>query len=417
METFWTHHCPFRPAIDPDEIEGSRRKPAPGTCIVGLLVLVFSLTWTGCNAPGKIESVENQPQVGTNTIRFEKAAPQLASLKVEPAMVSPAVTIRVTGRLAWDDEVTVRVFSPVGGRVAESPILPGQPVHLGESLAKISSSDYGQAQSDVRKANADLILAERALNRNRDLLEHGAAARKDVDLAEDAYHNAKAEQERALSRLALYGGTSDSVDQLFRLNAPLTGIVVEKNINPGQEVRPDQMLANAPGLFAPLFVISDPTRLWLFLDVVENDIAGLRSGLRVRFQSRAYPGKTFEGVIDWIGDGLDPATRSVRARARVENPDRLLKAEMYVDAELTLSPNSALAGVDLPTKAVFYDFRDRRSYVFLETGEGQFMRQPVKIAQEKGSTVVISEGVRPGDRVVTSGCLLLDSVLQQNRPS
>lgn len=371
----------------------------------------------GCRQKHEPAPESSTLQVGTNSVAFSKSAPQLGNLKIEPAAVGQPGTVRLTGRLAWDDEVTVRVFSPVGGRVADSPIAPGSPIKAGELLCKISSADYGQAQADLRKANADLILGERTLHRMQDLLAHGAAAQKDVESAEDAFHNAQAEQERAKSRLALYGGTSETVNQLFRLTAPISGIVVEKNLNPGQEVRPDQMLANAPGLFAPLFVISDPTRLWLFLDVVENDIAGLHAGMKVRFESRAYPGRTFEGELDWIGDGLDPATRSVRARAKVLNADRLLKSEMYVDATLTLDASVASAGVDLPTRAVFYDFRDRKSYVFVETETGHFLRRAVKVARENGSTVLITEGVRPGERIVTSGCLLLDSLLQQNRPS
>lgn len=381
----------------------------------GLIGLTLFLV--GCSRPNVVSTVMPTAEVGTNTIVFAKSAPQLGNLKIESASIAQTTTIRLTGRLTWDDEVTVRVFSPVGGRVADSPTIPGQSVKAGDLLCRISSSDYGQAQADERKAKADLVLAERNLTRSQSLLTHGASAQKDVDAAEDAFHNAKAELERAASRLALYGGTGDVVDQLFRLSSPIGGILVEKNLNPGQEVRPDQMLANAPTLFAPLFVISDPTRLWLYLDVVENNIAGLHAGLKVKFESRAYPGRSFEGELDWIGDGLDPATRSVRVRARVGNPDRLLKAEMYVDATLTLDNSAATAGVDLPTNSVFYDFRDRKSYVFVETESGHFLRRAVKVARENGSTVLVTDGVKPGERVVTSGCLLLDSMLQQNRTS
>ena len=391
-----------------------KRRLSKGLCFG---VLGLSLILEGCGGSKVQTAAVPTAEVGTNTIAFTKSAPQLGNLKVEAASTAQTASIHLTGRLTWDDEVTVRVFSPIGGRVADSPTIPGQPVKPGDLLCRISSSDFGQAQADERKAKADLILAERTLTRTQSLLAHGAAAQKDVDAAEDAFHNAKAEQERALARMALYGGTGDVVDQLFKLSAPLGGILVEKNLNPGQEVRPDQMLANSPNLFAPLFVISDPTRLWLYLDVVENNIAGLHAGQKLNFESRAYPGKSFEGELDWIGDGLDPATRSVRVRARVKNPDRLLKAEMYVDATLTLDNSTAGNGVDLPTNSVFYDFRDRKSYVFVETEPGHFIRRAVKVARENGPTVLVSEGVKPGERVVTSGCLLLDSMLQQNRAS
>jgi cobalt-zinc-cadmium efflux system membrane fusion protein len=82
---------------------------------------------------------------------------------------------------------------------------------------------------------------------------------------------ARLEKQRTAERLALYGSSVDSVDQSYVLKAPIPGIVVEKNINPGAELRSDQMLANTPQLASPLFVITDPTRLWIQIDVPERE--------------------------------------------------------------------------------------------------------------------------------------------------
>jgi cobalt-zinc-cadmium efflux system membrane fusion protein len=118
---------------------------------------------------------------------------------------------RLTGRRVWDEEATVRVSSPVAGRVTAVDAVMGQKVEPGALLARISSPDFGQAQADVRKANADLILAERNLRRSRDLHSHGAAPQKDVEAAEDALAAAQADKERANARLALYAGSAEAL--------------------------------------------------------------------------------------------------------------------------------------------------------------------------------------------------------------
>ena len=183
----------------------------------------------------------------------------------------------------------MRVFSPVAGRVDTVLGVLGQPVTAGTPLARIASPDFGQAQADARRAAGDLQLAERSLNRVRELNAHGAAANKDVEAAEADHTRALSEEERAAARLALYGGSDQAIDQMYALKSPIAGVIVEKNINPGQEVRPDQILANAPQLFAPLFVISDPAKLWLQLDVTELQAPSLTPGQPLKVHSQAFP--------------------------------------------------------------------------------------------------------------------------------
>jgi len=382
--------------------------------IVVLGAVLLILSGSGCKEPGKKVIAVPPPLVTSNTVTFPAGSLQLSTITSEAAVQRPETVIKLTGRLTWNDEVTVRVFSPVGGRVIESSVAPGQDIATGTVLARLASPDYGQAQADVRKANADLLLARKNLERTRELKAAGAAPGKDVDTAEDLYHSAQAELERASTRLALYGGTNGVVDQLYRLTSPLGGTLVEKNISPGQEVRPDAQLANVPTVFSPLFTISDPSRLWLYLDVAERDIPGIKPGLAVSVTSRAYPGRAYSGVIEWVGDGLDPLTRSVRVRANINNPDRSLKSEMYVDAAVTI-PDGRGVGAEIPSKALLFDFSDRQYYVYLERAEGQYVRQQVVVREESGSRVVVESGLKAGDKVVSVGALLLDAIVHQSR--
>lgn len=344
------------------------------------------------------------------TIAYPAGAPQLAYVTVQAAQPRRLALTHLTGRLYLSEDATVRIFTPVAGQVTAVDADVGQAVAADGPLARINSPDYGQALADARSADANVAVADKALARSKDLLVHGAAAAKDVDAAQALFAAAAAERDRATARLKLYHGSETGTDQVYVLRSPIAGIVVEKNINPGQEVRADQMLANATNLFAPLFVISDPTRLWLQVDAAETDLAELQPGQKLRITSKAFPAKVFDGAVANIGPSLDPTTRAVMVRGVVENPEKLLKAEMYVSVDVVRDESKvAQAGVEVPSKAIFTI--DRKSYLFVELSPGKFERRLVEIGTEKDGKVPVQSGVRADQRVVTDGGLLLESVL------
>jgi cobalt-zinc-cadmium efflux system membrane fusion protein len=321
-----------------------------------------------------------------------------------------AVT-HVTGRLYWNDNSTVRVFTPVAGRVTHIRVDLGQPISAGSPLAEIDSPDFAQALANARTAVGNLAAADKAFSRSKELLAHGAAAAKDVEAAEAAYVAARAERDRAEAVLANYGGSDDSTNSVYILRSPIAGVLVDKNINPGQELRADLMLANAPNLFAPSFVVSDPTKLWLQLDVAESDLPSLHQGQHLQISCRAFPGKVFNGAVDRIGDTMDPGTRTVKARGIVDNPDKLLKAEMYVLVDVVEdAAQTGQLGVEVSSKALFMKGDD--SFIFLEDSPGTFERKQVKVGIEKDSKVPIYEGISPGQKVVTEGALLLQALVE-----
>jgi cobalt-zinc-cadmium efflux system membrane fusion protein len=308
-------------------------------------------------------------------------------------------TVRTTGRLAWDEDRTARVFPPVGGRVRE--LLAGLEAGVvrGTPLASVESPDFGQAQADAAHAHTDLEVAERSLARVRELFEHAAAPQKDVEAAQADRDRAKAEAERADSHLALLGGSPGRVDQHFVLRSPIAGVVVDRAINPGTEVRTDAQ--------SPLFVISDPALLWVFLDVVEQDLPQVRRGQPLTLHSNAYPQRTFPGIVEVVGDTLDPTTRTVKARGSVANRERLLKAEMYVEVEV--AEPSRRPGLEVPSAAVVAEGPQR--YVFVEEGPGSFRRHAVTAGAERSGETQILAGLAAGQRVVVEGSLLLESLL------
>src|SRR5262249_12409645 len=171
------------------------------------------------------------------------ASAQNQALAIREAREAPPAPLHLNGRLAWDENVSVRMYSAFSGRVTEVVAQPGQRVAAGAVLARIASSEYAKAESDAHKAASKLRLADRTLARVRDLQEHGAAAMKELEVAEAEQAAARSESQRANARLAAYGSPGDAVDGSFALRAPIAGVVVERNLSPGQEVRNDQIMA------------------------------------------------------------------------------------------------------------------------------------------------------------------------------
>jgi cobalt-zinc-cadmium efflux system membrane fusion protein len=374
--------------------------------LAGVMALVFAFT-PPSGAESKPAPVKEEAAATptSDVVAIAAGSPQLSSVVVEPAMAGSEAPVLATGRLTWDEDATVRVFSPVAGRVVGRPMTVGSRVQSGGLLATLSAPDFGQAQSEASRAATDLALARRTRDRVALLSEKGAAPRKDLEAAEADFARVTAEQARASARLkrlsAAVGpaGAELAVDGLFPLASPLAGVVVERNVTPGQEVRPDSPL--------PAFTVTDPSRLWVVLDVSERDLSRVHAGAPLRVISTAWPGKVFNGTLETIADALDPAARTVRARGRLRNGSGLLKGEMYVSVEV--DEPSPRQGVVVPARAILTE--GVRHVAFVEEAPGRYRRVRVEVGLERDGRLFVASGIAPGVRIVTDGSLLLASLL------
>jgi cobalt-zinc-cadmium efflux system membrane fusion protein len=365
---------------------------------------VLSAAWlavlllSACDKPAPSSTPESGPRITADTISFPANDPQLKSLQVSIVQPPRERELLLPGRLVWDEDRTVRIYTPYAGRVGRILVQAGQKVSAGQALAEIMSPDFGQAQADARKARADLATKAASVQRMRELASAGIAAVKDLQQAEADHQAAEAEFNRAAARLAA-SGAGDAVDQRFSLRSPIAGIVVERSINPGQELRPDQ-----PG--TPLFVVTDPTRLWVQLDANEADLSNLKPGTLLVISSNQYPEETFAGKLQQVADFIDPTTRTLKLRGTVANGEMRLKAEMFISARVALPKDN------LPTvneKAVFLD--GVRRYVFVKTGPGTFTRRGVRLGNSYANLVPAIAGLKEGDEVVVGGGLYLQQLL------
>ena len=155
-------------------------------------------------------------------------------------------------------------------------------------------------------------------------------------------------------------------------------------------------------------MITDPSRLWIQLDAGETDLGLLRAGQEFEVRSRAFPDQASKGRIDAVSDFLDPATRTIKVRGSVDNARRHLRAEMFVT--VLLAAEGAATGAQVPAKAVY--LRGEKHFLFTEEAPGQFTRREVKAGPEHEGKVPVFDGIRPGQRVVVDGSLLLEQLLQ-----
>ncbi|MGI4779313.1 MAG: efflux RND transporter periplasmic adaptor subunit [Janthinobacterium lividum] len=367
-------------------------RPVATATTLALLLLA------GCgeHAAPTAEAEPPAPSVQGNQIRFAPDHPQLKLLNVVAAASGRSVRVELPARLVWNEERTQRLYAPFAGRVTEIKADVGQSVKAGDLLAQLASPDFGIAQADTAKAQADVSFSRKNLARQRELFEAGIIARKDLEQAEADSARSQAEASRAGARTSMYGGGS-GVDQRFGLRSGIAGVVVDRNLNPGQELRPDQSGAGTQALF----VVTDPTSLWVQIDAKESDVGSLRPGASFTLQVPAYPDATFTGRVTAAADFIDPTTRTIKIRGVVANADRRLKGEMLVTAVVT----EALEGTVVPARAVTLDGSSQTVYVQVQPGV--FEPRKVVIGNMGTQDVVVTRGLAAGEQVVADNALLL----------
>jgi cobalt-zinc-cadmium efflux system membrane fusion protein len=346
------------------------------------------------------------------------SAQQIADAKIVVAPVGDqdvGGAIVASGKVTFDDLRVSHVFSPVTGRITKILANPGQRVKKGQPLAVIASPDIGTAFADLEKAQAAFNAAERDLKRQKELFAEHAASQKDYETAQNNYGNTKAELDRAQhkARLLRAGNVNTTMSE-YTLTAQIDGEVISRSTNLGVEVQGTYGGGQSP----ELFTVGELDKVWVLADVFEMDLALVKKGARVSVKVVAYPNKVFEGHVDWVSGSLDANSRTAKVRCSIDNPlhdngpQRELKPEMYATVSVSVAERKALA---IPRNALLR--LGDQTVVFVEKGktkDGQlrFERRPVAVDEEEGGDYLpVTHGLEAGERIVTSGGILLLGLL------
>jgi cobalt-zinc-cadmium efflux system membrane fusion protein len=308
----------------------------------------------------------------------------------------------VTGTVTPDVSRNVPVVSLASGRVMAIHTRLGDTVQKGQLLMTIRSDDVAGGYSNYRMAVADEILARNQYERAKDLLEHGAIAVNDLQVAQDTEDKAKIAVDTAAEHLRLLGNDPDKPNSMVDIFAPTSGVITDQQVTTGALVQ----AYNTPYPFT----ISDLSAVWIVCDVYENDMANVRLGDSADISLNAYPDRVFKGKVSNIGAILDPNLRTAKVRIEVQNP-AIMRLGMF--ARATFHGQTREMHTIVPASAILH--MHDRDFVFVPAPGNKFRRMEVvsgDVLADNLNLQEIKSGVGPGQQVVTNA-LVLDHVLGQ----
>ena len=317
-------------------------------------------------------------------------------VNIQPVEVRPfSEILRVTGKVEFDEQHVARIGSSVTGRVVEVIAIPGQEVEAGDILARINSTELGQAQLAFLKARAADELAQRAVERARILYKEDVIAKADLQRRESEASTASAERRAMADQLRVLGmpqkqvenlGQTGNVNSISAVTASIPGTVVERRIAQGQVVQP------ADGLFT----VSDLSVVWVMAQVPEQEAYLLAAGQPMKIEVPALKNRIYEGQLVHVSELVSNDSRTVAARTTLDNPDRQLKPGML--ATMLISGTSVDRPV-VPASAVIRE--DGYDHVFIALSDHQFKLVIVRLGPESNGVRPVISGLEPGTKIVT----------------
>jgi cobalt-zinc-cadmium efflux system membrane fusion protein len=367
--------------------------------------LVASLILAGCG-----QKVEANPKLGEPPAADVVHESDGSLFRVDNPKQFPIVTagqhdaapeLKTTGTVTADVSRNIPVISLASGRIVEIDARLGDAVTKGQLLLKVQSQDIAQAFSDYRQAVADEALAKTQLERAKILLDKGAIAQKDEEVAEDADTKARITVETAAEHLKVLGADADHPSSIVEIHAPVSGVITDQQVTASAGVK---TLDNSPNLFT----ISDLSKVWIVCDVYENDMSFVRLGEFTDIHLAAYPNVVLKARIANIAPTLDPNIRTEKVRLEVDNSG-LLRFGMFVTA--TFHGLQKQVHATVPATAILH-LHDR-DWVYAPATNNQFRRiEVVGGNMLPGGLQEINSGIQPGQQVV-SNALVLQSTVEQ----
>jgi cobalt-zinc-cadmium efflux system membrane fusion protein len=336
---------------------------------------------------------------------FTVPAEQMPHLKIAPVRKTTwSAVVRTTGTVDWDNDHTTQAITQVSGPITRIVADTGTRVQAGDPLLYVASADITNSISAYRKAKNRFDLAQRMLDRSKDLFDHKALSQRDLESAQADYNDAATDLQTALQTLKIFGVRQNEITEAEQQNvgikpelvmrAPLAGTVVQKMVLPGQFIQAGTTAA---------FVISKTSTVWVQGHVYDKDLSMVHVGDKVDERSSSFP-ETFHGVISYVGDMLDPATRTTPVRIVTQNPDGLLKKDLFVDVVIHDKTTQDVRVV--PTAAILYN-EQNFPFVYVQVEPGKFAQRLVTIGSQQGDDTQIVDGLQEGTLVVSQGSVFL----------
>lgn len=312
-------------------------------------------------------------------------------------------TLRVAGQIDFDEQALTRIGASVTGRVTQINAQLGQVVNKGGTLALINSSELSGSQLAYLRARSEKELHRRNVERAKTLFSADVISAAELQRRENEFEIASAETRAAQDQLRVLGvsaaaierlAATGKIDSVASVVATIKGVVVERKIAAGQVVQPSDVL----------FAVADLSRVWAVAQVPEQQISQVKVGQSVSIEVPALADEKLVGKLIYVGQTVNPDTRTVLVRTELDNTSGRLKPSMLASMLIESAP---VPRVVVPITAVVR--QDEVDHVFVEESNNYFRLIPVKLAAEQNGQRVVLEGLKPGMRIVSEGAFHLNN--------
>jgi cobalt-zinc-cadmium efflux system membrane fusion protein len=337
---------------------------------------------------------------------FRLSDEQLRSMSIESIVVLPFHSEEITdGKIAYNGDTITSVYSQYSGRVTRLLAPLGAVVKQGQPLYELQASEYAQAESDLLSAAAQLRLATTVEQRRHAQYDARAGSLQDWQQSQNDLTSAQANLASVRNRLRILGKSEEEIDAIqssarpdaaVRAASPIGGVVVDRQIGPGQFLQ--------AGGSTAVYTVADLSTVWLVANVRESDAARVRVGQSITVHVLALPEQTFNARLSYVGAAVDPATRRVPVHAVLDNSGHLLKPEMYATFTIATSADSLAPAV--PQEAVIFEGAQARVWV-MQSEHDAAVRQ-VTLGRARDGRYEVLQGLKAGERVITHGALFID---------
>ena len=365
-----------------------------------LVCITLGFVLAGCKS-GKNDA-ENKAVADPYVVELTQVLQEKVKLvKVGEAEIREV--LRIPGSIQVDEQRIARIGAPVTGRVVDIDAVLGQSVKHGETLATLNSTELAQNQLVYIKALQQIDLHSKAVERARILLESDVISKAELQRRESELSAAQAELNAASDQLQVLGMSSQSIAKLSKssqmhsfsnVTSRIAGTVINRQVNLGQVVQPAD----------ELFVVADLSRVWAVAEVPEREIDLIEKGQEVDIEIPALATKPIKGKLIYIGDVVNPETRTVTVRSELNNPKAAIKPDMLVSMLVQSKPTSKLS---VPVQAIVRE--EDKDHVFVQIAPNKYRLREVTVGDDYHGMVAIVNGIEAGEIVVGEGAFHLNN--------
>jgi cobalt-zinc-cadmium efflux system membrane fusion protein len=378
-----------------------------------LLTIIFLFTMVGCSSgPKEKGKTDEETKQESRLFEMTTQAQQHVGLRTtRVALKELQEYLHVVGTVQAIDTRIGHVRPLTRGRVEKVDVRVGDRVRAGQALATFDNIEAGEVLAEYQGAVTELqrlklqqASAQRIAERNNELSDLGAIAKKNAELsrveAQSAQDSVRVQQSVVaglVSRLRRFGVEQVNVSNPSTvIRAPFAGVVIKAQTAPGDVFDADR----------ELFSIADLSHVWVQAEVYEQDLGRVKIGQPAVITVDTYPGEKFQGQVTYLGDILDPQTRTARVRCEVANPEIRLKLDMF--ASIELPTHFSRRALVVPASAI--QDLNGNSVVFIRKTPTGFEVRPVKTGKTLEEETEVQSGLQEGEQVVSVGSFHLKSV-------